>query len=1271
MSQDSLKRGIIGKEFLISEDILISNYNPFQTTNTAGPAGLKEDTVLTGKLYLFNKKEFKEPTKEEFQNIKSIAELAAAPYKLIPEAVLNSLSVSILTKWNDNLDKRTFELVSGDSIQDINPTLSVGLGIEEFIKDNARNLLGTFVIFVADYNISTGKANKKNYTDLPTGEQFFMYMIPSEHIQTVENFDPETNDFLGISFSFQDASKKSIILNNTNFIEQVINEKTLLTSSLNIPGDTNYTRTQNFYGLEFSFVYSGQVTDPITELVLNDTVKQSIVTSLKESLINDSVNVSQELFNLELSSPKLRFTLIDNKINVNIVLTNTDETIIIPETPMIGFGFNKSISAENLILENITIKGTYLLPLKFMNLEYNISNGTSGFFELQQLASNQSDNIVFSTGGPDLDLPNRKVYMYGGKQDTSSVGSFGVSNTLWRSNVQNDGSLEGFTQIGTNTLNLASTGTYTYIDNPDTGTGWVYVFFGQPHSTTTLTASNKIKRAPILEDGTIGSWEDIFTLDNFRFGKVIGNPEDKKTIYCYGNLKTVSNTNTLDFLKNFYVFKIQEDGSLTLEQTYVSTKNHSFIDSIILKDPIQNKQFLYLFGTMDTWNDPSIYKYQLDENGLIIESPIKVGNLDKSIHTTTVLEDNENVYIVGGYSNTTSYKIGARRIVLKYPKDSLVKAGPTNLLNPEFLPNLSFPFHLTTKPIKTKYGYYLCGIKTTNNETGSVVYWTTSNKIIGFKLNEVSLLDATSKLHLEEFNFPVSVIDDTKVKLFPNKLGKRIREELLTNLFVKQPQTLQAYGETIKFVNPSDLTTPIVIREMTTPIALPKGGDIFLKWIEELCVTTNLEKYNEYLYTFNELNTLRKFDIIIPEVVFNILYTKDLYELNVSIFKEYLVSNPPAIETDPDLIINEQFIENVLYHFYKSKVSHQIKNDLTFGVNGLSLPNFSTIEYSSKPGNYQFIFFPQRQKLNKQVLNNKLQNFPNIPNLQNYFEKGNNLVGCTIDPKVPEEEIDKYLDANYLNTFDYFIAPDGNDSNDGRSILTPKKTVGACPAGTNINILLLPGVYNGNPIPGDNSSYNPNSILWNMANQNVYGCGDLTIINSNTHILFAVNVSPSVGGKLRNIKFNMNNPIYNLIFIARSYYNRPDFSFINCEFDFNGKNGAIFASAGDNYGTLNLINCSIQNINSYHSVTSISSSFRTRTANISTQPLTELDNILLTDPDRIINVKPKTLIDNIRNNYTFKPMYTLIPIGNEGEENVIQLETTNNITTIPNLDYKL
>ena len=104
-------KGLIGKEFLYDENLFISNYNPFVTTNTSGINGLYPDTTLTGKLYIFNKKEYKEPSKEEFQNIKSISELATAPYRLINESTFNYLSVSILSKYNENSKERTFQLI--------------------------------------------------------------------------------------------------------------------------------------------------------------------------------------------------------------------------------------------------------------------------------------------------------------------------------------------------------------------------------------------------------------------------------------------------------------------------------------------------------------------------------------------------------------------------------------------------------------------------------------------------------------------------------------------------------------------------------------------------------------------------------------------------------------------------------------------------------------------------------------------------------------------------------------------------------------------------------------------------------------------------------------------------------------------------------------------------------------------------------------------------------------------------------------------------------
>ena len=716
-------KGLIGKEFLYDENLFISNYNPFVTTNTSGINGLYPDTTLTGKLYIFNKKEYKEPSKEEFQNIKSISELATAPYRLINESTFNYLSVSILSKYNENSKERTFQLIKENSIVDINPILSNSLSINDFLYNPENNNLGTFAILVIDHSTETGKLNKKTYTDLAVGEQFLMYLIPSELI--------------------------------------------------------------------------------------------------------------------------------------NISESGTDSTKLI---------------------------------------------------------------------------------------------------------------------------------------------------------------------------------------------------------------------------------------SLTLSDT--------------------SKLVLSEFGN--------------------------------------------------------------------YPDDSV------------------------------------------------------ENKI------------------------------DQQTNFFPNKFGTRIKEELYTNLFVKQNQVLEAYGETIKFVNPGELTKPVTIEEITKPVALPVNADIFLKWIEELSTETFFDKYNDYRYFAGKLDVGKDFSLVIPELIFNILYTRDLYELNREIFKMYLISNPPSQETDPEIIINEDYIDTILYCFYRCRVGKDgsyisNKNALVFGANGLVLPDISSIEYSSKIVDYGFIFFPQRHKANEQAGKNKLVNLPTIPKLQNYFEKGNNLSGCSIDPKVPEEEIEKYLNAAYMNEFDYFIAPNGNDSNNGRSILTPKATVASCPAGS--KILLLPGEYDA-------------SILVNMATQIVYGCGSMTNITTFSVILLqSRGGTPATSGKIINVYFNLKNSINTLIFLATNYYSAPNFTFKNCTFNLNNTNCQRQGSSGDNYGTLNLINCNFINVKNY-----VAFLGNNRTSNVSTTANTELEDLLLNDPNSILATN-KNLISNLKDNYAFKPMYTLLHL-NEGENGnpqskTINLETTGNISKILNLNYKL
>ena len=101
-----------GKEFLHDENILISNYNPFDTRNTSGIDGLYTDHVLNGTLYLYDKTNFREPTQEEFRTFKTKTEFENA-FKL--DNILNilpkSIDVSITNKYNVSSGK-TFTLVT-------------------------------------------------------------------------------------------------------------------------------------------------------------------------------------------------------------------------------------------------------------------------------------------------------------------------------------------------------------------------------------------------------------------------------------------------------------------------------------------------------------------------------------------------------------------------------------------------------------------------------------------------------------------------------------------------------------------------------------------------------------------------------------------------------------------------------------------------------------------------------------------------------------------------------------------------------------------------------------------------------------------------------------------------------------------------------------------------------------------------------------------------------------------------------------------------------
>mgnify|MGYP000485792760 CR=1 FL=1 len=474
----------------------------------------------------------------------------------------------------------------------------------------------------------------------------------------------------------------------------------------------------------------------------------------------------------------------------------------------------------------------------------------SSFFELQQLATPQNRGVTFSTG--------KKAYLYGGRSDNSTTVTQNISNTMWVSNILSDGRLEGFQNVGTNPLNLYGVTSYTY--TTPLGETFVYLFGGiTPGLTTNMNTTNSIKRALVLEDGSITNWAQIDTLPMTSFLiNIIPNPEDPSYFYLFMGDSYSAGTYASNRNKVCH-YKINIDGSLKLFATITLNEKYICNASFIARDPKDNFQYLFMFGT-EYSGDNNIRKYRIHDNMLIAPSyPIIIGTIDHAKHGTYALEDSENIYIVGGYSNTASWLIGSDNRVLKYSKADLINADPYNLISPIMLPNLSIPVMVLGDAIlKTDYATYLICPITNPTTDGTSSSWQTTNRILGFRTDKTSL---SNSLELKDTTFDI-VGENTK--LLPNKLNYRLKEELFTGLIVKQAQTLSNFGESIKFKDPIN-NSILTLEEVTKPVAISKLETIFLEWLSLVAKETSLDKYNDYAYyTSTGVNTNNEYNIVIP-----------------------------------------------------------------------------------------------------------------------------------------------------------------------------------------------------------------------------------------------------------------------------------------------------------------------------------------------------------------------------------------------------------------------
>lgn len=973
---------------------------------------------------------------------------------------------------------------------------------------------------------------------------------------------------------------------------------------------------------------------------------------------------------------------------------NNYGTDLIPNTKdfsIVSFGLNPNQKPGIL-----SVSGKYKQPtFEDLNLTSGtgIGQGSNTIKEVQQLTVASRQGAIFYTGKNAYN--SGYVYMYAGPADSTPSYSYIIPNILWRSKVLNDGSLEGFTQIGTNDLKLMLSAPYIY-------GGYVYLFggFTMTGTAASINSTTTIRRAKILLPGdpgvsvetpeligTIGAWENCgtlpFTAYNLRITPHLDNPAIIYITGFYGLVNNVAQSNTgwmvtYKFTDSSLPEFLVGSSSISLLTKNLVTSGLSlgFVGnpSYFAKNQ-DNENFLYIFGT--STEDLGVYRLKIGNDYKPVSGIQKVGTIDKPRAGSFLVENKDSIYIIGGSASTTNYKYGGSDTIIEFKKSELFNISYIEPFEPTFKPvaakisETKFPLAIMHNyPIKTDKGYFIISPLYTTVLSGSYS-WASTPRIFCVETNEVDTGSTTLSINTIDTKLEL----DKNIKL--NKIGYRPIEELYSNLFVKGSQTLTAYGETIKFVNPFAQTVGIELEEITSPVALPRFANIFLKWIEELSTNTALDNYNQYLFTRDQ-------DILIPEVLFNILYTKNLLELNKTIFKGYLITNPPSAEIDPNEIITNSFIDEVLYCFSKSRVRSSNyannKTSLIYNTNGLVLPDLSKIDYSSKPIDYQFIFFPQRH--NKGKGNFQTKNI--FKSTQTYLDLVQNLSSVTVDVKTSVDENgdpiiitmpeELALDAEYFSSFDYFVAPNGNDANSGRLPSKPKKTLSGI---SNSKVLLLPGTYTS---PETNLL---NHVLFNGigVDNDIYGCGSLTIIDR-TEVTYTSERRDkhiaSMGGGSRKcylvnctIKYDCDDRQEDYMC---ALFSSGTFYLQNVRFEITGKYSLIYnRSLGASTATF--ANCTFvggTRLSNYDGTSSI----------ITVTNSTYVNYFLNITQDKVNQMITYFNVALIKDYNSFRPIYTLLPLGDnvidaeiisetDVEDKNIILDFTTNITDIKNLSVKL
>lgn len=575
--------------------------------------------------------------------------------------------------------------------------------------------------------------------------------------------------------------------------------------------------------------------------------------------------------------------------------------------------------------------------------------------------------------------------------------------------------------------------------------------------------------------------------------------------------------------------------------------------------------------------------------------------------------------------------------------------------------------------------------------------------------------------------FKFKKLSSSYPNVYKSKLFNRYTEEITSKLIQVADRTLQYFGEDIQMY---DLETNkyFTISKNNNPIAISHREKVFLSWLKVLSATTGLKKFNDYISFNNNLNSSNKFDIVIPEIIFDILADQNLRNLNTDLFTEYLAENPLSADiiaelTEVGLTTEDFVIDDIVYTFSKYKINYDNRTPIVFGADGVNWPDLSNIAFGNKPLAINYIFSIQRNSLKDYLIT--------PPTIMNYFDKPGSCL-YSQKPSYNDTSLNTLIGkVNALSNIDYYVSPDGSDTNTGKQPFLPKKTLTGIPSGK--TVMMLPGTYS--ELVGDGVIYP--KVFLGANGQTIYGCGNSTIIDTTSsrsyiHELHSkvVMVVPLNAENLKlvgmKIKYdgnytdytNYDNGIITIIKHTLDYTNgvysgkfqtlttmggletyvalsRSNTTFKNVTFECLGTYALTFEGITNKYyncsfsgGTqLPVINESwfdpddqnnypamngmdIYQAYAYYINNGITSqSYSNGQVVIDTQSNTGIENSLINYDISVVG----TLVGTLNSQIAYTPTYIAIPVSDDSdsETNSIQLETNVNTTNIPNLDYNL